>query len=142
MTELLQGDIGLWMLFSTGFLSATLLPGGSEVNLIAAIAEGNHPAWQILVAVTVGNTLGGVTNYGLGRFLPTRKLQGRQIHRAKRWVNHYGVWGLLFSWLPIIGDPMCLVAGWLRLNFGWCCVAIFIGKALRYGAIFAMFNNG
>ena len=136
MTELLQGDSGLWVLFSTGFLSATLLPGGSEVNLLAAIKLGHHPAWQILTVVTVGNTLGGLTNYALGRLFPHRDFTGRQSQRAQRWLQKYGTWSLLLSWLPIIGDPRCLIAGWLRMRLLWCSVAILVGKALRYLALF------
>ena len=132
MTELLHGESGLWVLFSTGFLSATLLPGGSEVNVVTALKVGTHPAWLILTVVTVGNTFGGLTNYALGRLLPHRQFTGRHTARAQRWLEKYGIWTLLLSWLPLIGDPLCLVAGWLRMRLIWCSTAILVGKALRY----------
>lgn len=138
MTELLTGDTGLWMLFATGFLSATLLPGGSEANLIAAVQLGDHPLWQIITVVTIGNTLGGLTNYGLGHFLPNKQSEQKQGHNALLWLKKYGYWSLLFSWMPIIGDPLCLAAGWLRMPFLPCAIVIFIGKTVRYIALSAI----
>ena len=136
MSEFLSGDGGLWTLFVTGFLSSTLLPGGSEMSLIAAIRLGDLPLWQLVLVATLGNTLGGLTNYVLGRFLPDKDWANHtHIHRALHWARRYGVVSLLLSWLPIIGDPLCLVAGWLRLNFWWSTIAICVGKALRYAAL-------
>lgn len=135
MTEFLTGETGLWVLFSTGFLSATLLPGGSEANLLAALTLGDIPAWQILTVVTLGNTLGGLTNYGLGRCLPSKGSESPRAQTAMAWLRRYGCWSLLLSWLPVIGDPLCLAAGWLRLPFWWCVLAIFVGKAVRYAVL-------
>ena len=132
MTEVLDGNSGLWLLFSTGFLSATLLPGGSEVNVVAAIAQGSNPLWKILAAVTIGNTLGGLSNYLLGRFVPSRVPKGPRAKQVLNWLKRHGAWSLLLSWLPVIGDPLCVAAGWLRLNLWWSTLAILVGKGLRY----------
>lgn len=138
MTELMNGDLGLWVLFATGFLSATLLPGGSEANLIAALKMGDNPVWQIVAVVTIGNTLGGLTNYWLGLLLPDKTAENKQSNKALLWLKKYGYWSLLLSWMPLIGDPLCLAAGWLRMRF-WCCAtAIFIGKMIRYIALAAI----
>ena len=139
MSEFLSGDSGLWTLFVSGFLSSTLLPGGSEVSLIAAIKLGDLPLWQLVLVATIGNTLGGLTNYVLGRFLPEKDWSHhRHIQRALAWSRQYGVASLLLSWLPVIGDPLCLMAGWLRLNFWWSTIAICVGKALRYSVLALM----
>ncbi|MEC6799227.1 YqaA family protein [Photobacterium sp. S4TG1] len=135
MTELMNGDLGLWVLFATGFLSATLLPGGSEANLIAALKMGDNPVWQIVAVVTIGNTLGGLTNYWLGLLLPNKTTDNKQGNNALLWLKKYGYWSLLLSWMPLIGDPLCLAAGWLRMRFWWCATAIFIGKMIRYVAL-------
>ncbi len=135
MSTFLTGDSGLWTLFVSGFLSSTLLPGGSELNLIAAVKVGDLALWQLIVVATVGNTLGGLTNYVLGRFLPKKRPHHHRMQRALHWAQTYGVWSLLLSWLPVIGDPLCLVAGWLRLNIWWSIAAIGAGKALRYTAL-------
>jgi membrane protein YqaA with SNARE-associated domain len=135
MSELIASEAGLWMLFLSGFLSATLLPGSSEAALIAAIKLGDHPLWLVITVATIGNTLGGLTNYGLGRLLLDKTSRLKKTQRALGWLKKYGYWSLLLSCLPFIGDPLCLAAGWLRMNFLWCTAAILTGKALRYMAI-------
>lgn len=131
-TLITQGPGALWVLFSTGFLSATLLPGGSEANLIALLQAGHFPVWQLVVVATLGNTLGGMTNYWIGRFLPNKTSGEKHGHKAMQWLEKYGYWALLLSWMPIIGDPLCLAAGWLRLRQRWCWLMIATGKAARY----------
>ena len=128
----------LWALAVAGFLSSTLLPGGSEALLIAMLHSGEFQLWQLLVVATLGNTLGGMTNYWLGRLLPLRRDARGYVDTAERWLHRYGYWALLLSWLPVIGDPLCLVAGWLRLRHWTSCMMILLGKALRYLAL-AMF---
>ena len=135
MTELFTGETGLLVLFATGFLSATLLPGSSEANLIAAIKLGDNPLWQVLTVITIGNTLGGLTNYWLGLLLPDKTSDPRNNHRALLWLKKYGYWSLLLSWMPFIGDPLCLGAGWLRMRFWWYVAAILLGKTARYIAL-------
>ncbi|MCK6262327.1 DedA family protein [Vibrio sp. ZSDE26] len=132
-------DSALWVLFISGFLSATLLPGGSEAGLIATLALNQYSTFIIIVIATIGNTLGGMTNYWLGLFLPNRTQQEKHGHKAIHWLNRYGYWTLLFSWLPVIGDPLCLAAGWLRMRFLPCFILILIGKALRYSLLAAIY---
>ncbi|PSU28356.1 YqaA family protein [Photobacterium lutimaris] len=132
MLELFNGESALWVLFTTGFLSATLLPGGSEANLIATIKLGDNALWLVVVVATIGNTLGGMTNYWLGRLLPDKTSNEKHGHKALLWLQKYGYWSLFFSWLPVIGDPLCLAAGWLRMRHWLSFFIIMIGKAARY----------
>ncbi len=129
----------LLILFFTGFLSATLLPGGSEAALLVAMAQQQSPLVALLVAATLGNTLGGLTNYWLGLWVPNRTSREKHGQKAINFIQRYGVFALLFSWLPVIGDPLCLAAGWLRLKFIPCLIAIAVGKALRYATMAAIF---
>jgi membrane protein YqaA with SNARE-associated domain len=129
----------LWVLFSTGFLSATLLPGGSEASLLLALKLNQYPVLQLVLVATLGNALGGITNYWLGLFLPNRTQTEKHGHKVLQWLKQYGYIPLLFSWLPIVGDPICLAAGWLRLQFIPCLILIAIGKAIRYGVIATTF---
>ncbi|MBF9001481.1 YqaA family protein [Vibrio nitrifigilis] len=129
----------LWVLFFSGFLSATLLPGGSEAAFIATLSLHQYPAGIAVVIATVGNTLGGLTNYLLGRWLPKPKMNKPYIVRSIAWLERYGYWALLLSWLPVIGDPLCLAAGWLRVHLGLSTVMIALGKALRYGLLAALY---
>lgn len=123
--------LSLWALFASAFISSTLLPGNSEIVLVAVLKGGESaPAAAVLVA-TLGNTLGGMTTYGIGRLLPSRLPEGRAIAHVRR----YGATALLFSWLPFIGDALCGAAGWLRLNWVACSLAMAAGKAARYALI-------
>ena len=132
-------DSALWVLFFSGFLSATLLPGGSEAGLIATLSLNQYSPAMIIVVATIGNTLGGLTNYALGLWLPNRTQNEKHGHKAIRWLEKYGYWSLFFSWLPIIGDPLCLAAGWLRMKFWPSFWLIFFGKAVRYSLLAALF---
>ncbi|HQZ44509.1 MAG TPA: DedA family protein [Usitatibacteraceae bacterium] len=123
-------ELSLWATFVSAFVSATLLPGNSEIVLAVALKAGAAPAAAIAVA-TLGNTLGGLTTYGIGRLLPTRMPEGRAIARVRR----YGVAVLLLAWVPIAGDALCAAAGWLRLNWLGCTLAMAAGKAARYAAL-------
>ena len=128
-------DSALWVLFISGFLSATLLPGGSEAGLIATLALNQWSVFTIVTIATIGNTLGGMTNYWIGILLPNRTKSEKYGHNAQQWLTKFGYPVLLFSWLPIIGDPLCLAAGWLRLKFFPSLILIAIGKCLRYALI-------
>lgn len=129
----------LLLLFISGFVSATLLPGSSEAGLLATLhLEIYAPIWVIIVA-TLGNTLGGMTNYWLGLFIPNRLNQEKHRQQAVHLVQRFGYGSLLFSWLPIIGDPLCLVAGWLRMRQLPCLLLIALGKAIRYAVLTALF---
>jgi membrane protein YqaA with SNARE-associated domain len=141
MFSMFNADSALWILFSTSFLSSTLLPGGSEAALIATLHLNEHAVWFIVVVATIGNTLGGITNYLLGYLLPDKTSSEKQSHRALGWIKKHGYWTLLLSWLPIIGDPLCLVAGWLRMRFWICLVMILAGKAARYSILTLIVNK-
>ncbi|MGJ7095214.1 YqaA family protein [Vibrio hannami] len=132
-------ESALWVLFSSGFLSATLLPGSSEATLVATLTLQQYSVTTVVLVSTIGNTLGGMTNYWLGLWLPNRTQKEKHGHKAIRWLTKHGYFALLFSWLPVIGDPLCLAAGWLRMKFLPCLILVAIGKALRYSLLAALF---
>ena len=120
----------LTLLFTSAFISATLLPGNSEAALLLFLH--NFPD-HTLVAVTVatlGNTLGGLTSYWIGRVLP-RTPDGRAVVLLRRW----GTPVLFLSWVPLIGDLLCVGAGWLRQDARAATLWIALGKAARYAAL-------
>lgn len=122
-----SAEAGLWGLFIAAFISATVLPGGSEVVLIAVIHQHPELLWQAVAVATAGNTLGGTTSYLIGRLIPN-KVQ----HKAIIYLHKYGYWALLFSWIPLFGDALCVAAGWLRFN-PWLAIPLFaVGKLFRY----------
>ncbi|WP_210081651.1 YqaA family protein [Pantoea endophytica] len=118
-------------LFGSSFLSATLLPGSSEAVLVALLIAQKGSVYGLLLAASVGNTLGGLTNILLGRLMPP-KGQGRWHDTAMTWLHRLGPAALIFSWLPLVGDLLCVLAGWLR--FAWLPSVLFLamGKTLRY----------
>lgn len=123
--------LSLASLFASSFLSATLLPGNSEVVLVAMLVSGVSQPWLLVVIATMGNSLGGLTNVILGRFFPLRKTS-RWQEKAAGWLKRYGAATLLLSWMPVIGDLLCLVAGWMRISWGPVLFFLCLGKALRY----------
>lgn len=126
MTE----SASLLSLFISSFLAATLLPGGSEIVLISVLKIYPELFWPALLLGTFGNTLGGMVSFGMGRLLPqTHKLK----HVEK--IQRYGTPALLFAWVPLLGDALCLTAGWLRLNPWYAALFMSIGKFARYWVI-------
>lgn len=129
-------DLSLSALFLSGFISATLLPGGSEALLAWQLLEGQHDPIHSWLAVSAGNALGGIVTFLMGwwiaHYWPAKRLHKPWQQRAQNWLNRYGVWALLLSWLPLIGDPLCLIAGWLKTRFLFSLILITLGKALRY----------
>lgn len=130
----------LLMLFTSSFLAATLLPGGSEAVLFAVLTAYPDLYWPALAYASVGNTLGGMSSYAIGLFIPDEKTLLKRSGgnmRSLRWVRNHGSPILLLAWVPIIGDLLCVAAGWLRIN--WLLVMLFmaIGKSVRYWAIAA-----
>lgn len=125
------------LLFSTAFLAATVLPFYSEIVLFALLVQGEPPVLLVIVA-TLGNTLGAVVNWALGRFLLHFRdrrwfyFNERQIARAQQWFQRYGVWSLLFAWLPLGGDVLTLIAGIMRVRIGIFLLLVGTGKSLRY----------
>jgi membrane protein YqaA with SNARE-associated domain len=124
-------DAGLWGLAISAFVSATVLPGNSEVVLIGVLAKYPALLWQCITVATISNTLGGMTSYYIGRAFPNRTKE----NKALRWLQHYGEWMLLLSWVPLIGDALCLAAGWLRMNPWLTLLMLAIGKCARYLAL-------
>ena len=135
----LNESFSLAALFLSSFLAATLLPGGSEFVLAGVLATGAAALWPSLLVATVGNTLGGTTSWLLGRLIPIRVtqrvLQDVPRGRALDWVRRWGAPVLVLSWVPVIGDALCVAAGWLRLNFWWSILFMAIGKFARYYVI-------
>jgi membrane protein YqaA with SNARE-associated domain len=125
-----SAETGFVALFAASFVAAPILPCGSEVVLIGVIHQHPDLVWQAIGVATVGNTLGAVTSYWIGRLLPNRAQ-----HRAIITLHRYGYWALLLSWLPLVGDALAVGAGWLRLNPWLTIVAFAVGKFLRYVAV-------
>jgi membrane protein YqaA with SNARE-associated domain len=126
--------VGLPAVFMVSFVSATLLPMGSEPFLFGYIKLMPDMFWWAIAVATVGNTLGGMVDWlmGYGASKAQEKYLGAREHKLLRWFEKMGPPALLFSWLPIVGDPLCAVAGWLRLPWGACLIYMAIGKLLRY----------
>jgi len=123
--------LSLASLFASSFLSSTLLPGNSEVVLVAMLFSGLSQPWLLVLIATMGNSLGGLTNVILGRFFPLRE-KSRWQEKAVGWLKRYGAATLLLSWMPVIGDLLCLLAGWMRISWGPVLFFLCLGKALRY----------
>jgi membrane protein YqaA with SNARE-associated domain len=126
----------LYTLFISGFISSTLLPGGSELLLIYYVKNNPDNAWLYFIVVTVGNSLGAVVTYFMGYYFywGREKAQSKH-HKAYLFCKKYGVYSLLLSWLPLVGDLLPLAAGWLKLSIIKSTIFIFTGKALRYALI-------
>jgi membrane protein YqaA with SNARE-associated domain len=126
-------EASLWALFGSSFLAATLLPGGSELVLLSVLKLHPEQYAPALAIATLGNTLGGMSSYLIGRILPQKKdLRGLEA------VRKYGSPSLLLSWVPFIGDPLCVAAGWLRLNVWLSVLFMASGKLARYLLIASM----
>lgn len=123
-------------LFVAAFASATLLPGGSELWLAALVQQQPEHLWYWWSLATLGNTLGSLTTFALGGWLSGRwgvaRFNKRGQQRALVWLRRYGAWSLLLAWLPVVGDGLCLLAGWLRCGWPLACVLIALGKGARY----------
>ncbi|AOU95711.1 putative membrane protein [Achromobacter ruhlandii] len=145
-------SVGLSAIFAVSLISATLLPLGSEPAVFGYIKLSPDMFWPAILVATAGNTIGGAISYAMGLgaekaverwkerhpHAPAQsRMRGRWHERAHDWIHRMGPPALLLSWLPAVGDPLCAVAGWLRLPF-WPCVAYMaIGKFLRYLAMTA-----
>src|SRR5690625_4992872 len=143
--------VGLSNIFVVSFVSATLLPLGSEPAVFGYVSLAPHMFWPAVLVATAGNTLGGLSSYWAGLLAPTgyqrwrentpdkpadsnygEKIAGRWTTLINRWLQRFGPPALLLSWLPIVGDPLCALAGWLRLPLAASTVYMTIGKFLRY----------
>ena len=126
-------EVGLTAIFVIAFVSATLLPMGSEPAVFGLVKLQPDLFWPAVLVATLGNTLGGALSWWMG--YGARRVAGRiqpTEHRAMAWLLRYGAPACLLSWLPIVGDPLCAVAGWLRLPFWPCLFYMGLGKLGRY----------
>jgi len=127
LTDWLNSDLSLWALFMSSLLGATLLPGGSEALLFALLKAYPESFWPALLLASLGNTLGGMITFGMGWLLPQTQ-QLKHVDKVRRW----GAPSLLLAWTPLIGDGLCLAAGWLRLNPFAALGFMAVGKFARY----------
>lgn len=138
--EQLLATHGLPALFCRSFLAATLVPIGSEWLLVTLLLKHHDPALAVWVA-TAGNFLGACTTYAVGMwggpFLVRKvlRIDAATERRAEDLYASYGSWSLLFSWLPVIGDPLCLIGGILRTGFARFSLLVASGKLARYAFI-------
>ncbi|WP_043005586.1 YqaA family protein [Comamonas testosteroni] len=158
MHQLLQWlalpQFGLSTVFIVALVSATLLPLGSEPAVAGLLTLNPHLFWPAIMVATAGNTVGGAISWWMGlgahkawKLARSRRHQGDEAqaaphkppHRQSRyhrlaryWLRRFGAKACLLSWLPVVGDPLCAVAGWLRLPFWPCVLYMAIGKFLRY----------
>lgn len=132
-------DVAVYLgLFGIAFLAATVLPAQSELGLVGLVAAGDYPIWLLVAVASAGNTLGAVVNWVLGRGIERLRhkrwfpASGAQLDRATRWYGRYGRWSLLFSWVPVVGDPLTVVAGVLRTPFLSFFLLVAAAKTGRY----------
>ncbi|MEI6614931.1 MAG: YqaA family protein [Chrysiogenales bacterium] len=134
-------------MFGLSFLASTLIPLGSEWLLAVMLMNHHDPVMTVAVA-TLGNTLGALSTWAIGMvggpFLRRRilRIDAAAEESAKRFYRRYGVWSLFFSWLPFIGDPLCLAGGIFKVGFGRFSLFVFIGKLARYAAVAWMTLEG
>ena len=133
-------------LFVISFLAATILPFSSELTLAGIMAASSYDNLLLLIVASLGNILGSVVNWILGFY--SRNLSKKnwflfkdeQIKKSSKWFNKFGKWSLLLAWVPIVGDPLTLAAGLLRVKFVEFLILVTIGKVSRYLVIFYLLN--
>ncbi|MGY6278289.1 YqaA family protein [Methylomonas sp. MgM2] len=127
---------GLLGLFVSALISSTIAPGGSEAVLAYLVDSHQYDLVQLVAVATVGNSLGALTTWWLGLWTakkyPAEKTLSEKYQKPINTVKSWGVWALLLSWVPIVGDGLCFAGGWLRLSLMSSILAILLGKALRY----------
>ncbi len=127
-------NVGLSSVFFISFLSATWLPIGSEPAVFAVVKANSALLWPVISVATLGNTLGGMVDYWMG--CGARKMCSKEYEsRWFGWLRRFGAKTMLLSWVPGIGDPICTLAGWLKIPFWPSVFYMAIGKFLRYVAI-------
>jgi len=129
-----------WALFFSALISSTLFPGGSEALLVYRLQETTNNPYILVLTVTLGNVLGSVITYYMGKYgfqmsHEWFQISDKKVKHAEQQFNRWGAPALLFAWLPIIGDPLCLIAGSLRYPFLTFVILIGIGKLARYACL-------
>jgi membrane protein YqaA with SNARE-associated domain len=127
-------DVGLTSVFFISLVSATLLPLGSEPAVFAVIKANSALFWPTIAVATIGNTMGGMIDYWMGYGAKQAFVKERES-RWFGWLQRHGAKTMLLAWLPGIGDPICTLAGWLKLPFWQSVYYMAIGKFLRYVTI-------
>ena len=133
-------------MFVSAFLAATFFPFPSELTLAASIAAGGSASWLIAVA-TLGNTLGAVVNWGLGRFIERFRnrswfpVDSQRLQRGQAWFRRYGVWSLLLAWVPVAGDALTVIAGAMRVHIVPFVILVAAGKGGRYVVLASLAEN-
>jgi membrane protein YqaA with SNARE-associated domain len=131
-------------LFLSALLSATLLPGSSEVLLVSLLINKQSSIILLWLFATLGNVIGSTINYYLGLKLMCFRnrswfpINQHQLIKGERFFGSYGKWGLLLAWLPVVGDAITLIAGVFKVNLVWFLVLVTLGKGLRYAAVIAL----
>ena len=134
-------------LFLLSFSAATLLPGGSEAALLLLVAEGTYTTLTLLIVASTGNILGSLVNYVLGRYalhFQTRRwfpVSPEHLTKAQNWFTRWGQWSVLGAWLPLIGDPITVAAGVMRMNWLTFLLLVTVSKTLRYAVLLGLFNS-
>ena len=133
-------------LFLVAFSAATFLPGSSEIALIAVLSTTQTPPELAIMVATIGNTLGSVVNWAVGRFFahyqhhPRFPIPADKFDQYTRWYRRWGIWSLLLSWMPLIGDPLTAIAGVARTPLMVFIPIVFIAKGIRYLIVAGVFN--
>ena len=134
-------------LFISSFLSSTILPGHSEIILTAFIFLKKYPIIDLIFFASIGNILGSILNWCIGYFLTNLKdrkwfpINKSQLTRASSWFLKYGKWTLFFSWVPIIGDPLTIIAGIFRVPIYTFILIVSLAKTMRYVFISLVVTN-
>ncbi len=133
-------------LFLSAFLSATLLPGSSEILLVSLLQQDLSQGLLWLWA-TAGNSLGSFVNWVLGRYFlhfQHRRwfpISEQSLEKAQHWFQRYGIWSLLLSWAPVIGDPLTLLAGVMKVRLSLFILLVVIAKGVRYALLLGLVNG-
>ncbi|MCC4265092.1 DedA family protein [Oceanimonas baumannii] len=130
-----------FLVFGSSLLAATIAPFYSEVVLAAVLTRQPDAVFTLWLLASVGNTLGSVVNWWLGKYLLHYRhkrwfpVSDKQLDRAQRWFQRFGVWSLLLAWAPVGGDALTFIAGIMRVRLALFTLLVFIGKALRYAVV-------